>query len=91
MGVCLGLFVLVGDFVVFYDFEFGDVYYDYFMEIGYGNMIDKDIKDFWIRIIKLNYNGDEGKRRICMVVVVLIGRDSLYGCLLYIKCLVFWM
>jgi hypothetical protein len=91
LGACSGLLALAGDLAVSHDFEPGDAYYDYLMEIGYGNTIDKDTKDFWTRTIKSNYNGDEGKRRICMAAVALTGRDSLHGRLPYIKCPVLWM
>ena len=90
-AACSGLVTLAGDLAPADDFEPGDAYYDFLMEIGYGESVTPEIRDFWARTIKGHYHGDEGKRRICMAAVTLAGRDGLHERLPYIKCPVLWM
>lgn len=89
-GATSGLVTLAGNLAPAPDFEPGDAYYDFLMEIGFGKHIDKPTRDFWAKTIRDNYNGDEGKRRICMAAVTLAGRDGLHGRLPYIRCPVLW-
>ncbi|CAI4213457.1 unnamed protein product [Parascedosporium putredinis] len=89
-GACSGLVTLAGDFNPVPEFEPGDNYYDFLMEIGFGKHIDQETRDFWARTIKSNYSGDEGKRRICMAAVTLAGRDGLHERLPYVKAPVVW-
>lgn len=89
-GACSGLVTLGGNLAPAPDFEPGDAYYDFLMEIGFGKHIDKATRDFWAETIRDNYNGDEGKRRICMAAVTLAGRDGLHERLPYIRCPVLW-
>lgn len=90
-AACSGLVTIAGDPAPVHDFEPGDDYYDFLMEIGYGKAVNSEIRDFWARTIKSNYHGDEGKRRICMAAVTLAGRDGLHERLPYIRCPVLWM
>ncbi|CAM1508661.1 Fc.00g055090.m01.CDS01 [Cosmosporella sp. VM-42] len=87
---CSGLVTLAGNLAPAPDFEPGEPYYDFLMDIGFGKSIDKATKDFWTREIRDNYCGDQGKRRICMAAVALAGRDGLHERLPYIKCPVLW-
>jgi hypothetical protein len=61
------------------------------MDIGYGKTVDSELRDFWSKTIRDNYNGDEGKRRLCMAAVALASRDGLHERLPYIKCPVLWL
>ncbi|KAI6853583.1 alpha/beta-hydrolase [Hortaea werneckii] len=90
-AACSGLVTIAGDSAPVHDFEPGDDYYDFLMEIGYGKAVNPKIRDFWARTIKSNYHGDEGKKRICMAAVNLAGRDGLHERLPYIRCPVLWM
>ncbi|KAH8585619.1 hypothetical protein B0O99DRAFT_657213 [Bisporella sp. PMI_857] len=82
---CLGLVSLAGNLDPADDFEPGNGYYDFLIDIGYGKSVDKETKDFWARTIKGCYHGNEGKRRICMAAVNLASRDSLHERLLYVN------
>ncbi|KAG9251911.1 Alpha/Beta hydrolase protein [Emericellopsis atlantica] len=90
-AACSGLVTLAGNLAPAHDFEPGDSYYDFLMEIGYGKAIDKEMRDFWARTIRETYHGDKGKRRICMAAVALAGRDGLHERLSLVKCPVLWM
>ena len=43
------------------DFEPGDDFCNFLIDIGFGKNCDKDVRDFWKKTIKGNYQG--GKRR----------------------------
>lgn len=76
------------------DFEPGQGYYDFLLEIGYGKNLDassSSLRSFWEKTIKTTYQGDEGKRRICMAAINLATRDGLYARLPYVKCPVIWL
>lgn len=73
------------------EFEPGQDYYDFLMEIGYGKDLDTSLRSFWEETIKNTYQGDEGKRRICMAAINLASRDGLYARLPYVKCPVLWL
>jgi pimeloyl-ACP methyl ester carboxylesterase len=73
------------------DFEPGQGYYDFLMEIGYGKDLGASLRSFWEETIKTTYQGDEGKRRICMAAINLASRDGLYERLPYVKCPVIWL
>jgi hypothetical protein len=81
---------LGGDFTPQANFEPGDDYYSFLMDIGYGKNVDEEKKAFWVETIRSNYQGDEGKRRICMAAICLASRDGLYERLPYVKCPVVW-
>lgn len=74
-----------------HDFEPGQGYYDFLMDIGYGKNLEPSLKTFWIETIRDTYRGDKGKRRICMAAINLASRDGLYARLPYIKCPVLWL
>jgi pimeloyl-ACP methyl ester carboxylesterase len=89
-AACSGLLKIAGDRAPAHDFEPGDDYYDFLMEIGFGKNVDKATRDFWAKTILDNYRGDQGKRRICMAAVALAGRDGLHERLPYVRCPVLW-
>ena len=87
-----GFVTMAGDFTPQPpDFEPGDAFYDFMMEIGFGKFTTKEIRDSWAKRTRETYRGDDGKRRVCMAAVALAGRDSLHGRLPYIKCPVLWL
>ena len=88
---CSGLVNIAGDFTPANDFEPGEGYHAFLMDIGFGKTVDSKTKDFWATAIRENYQGDKGKRRICMAAVNLAGRDGLYERLPYVKCPVLWL
>ncbi|VUC26111.1 unnamed protein product [Clonostachys rosea] len=87
---CSSLLNIAGNLVPAHDFESGDAYCDFLMKIGYGAAVTPEIRDFWAESLKINYSGDEGKRRICMAAVCLAGRDGLRERVPYIRCPVLW-
>ncbi|RWA14193.1 hypothetical protein EKO27_g913 [Xylaria grammica] len=78
-----GLVTLGADLAPADDFEPGNDYRDFLMDIGYGKMVEDNVKAFWGESLKANHAGDEGKRRICMAAVTLASRDSLHARLPY--------
>ncbi|CRG88732.1 Quinic acid utilization activator [Talaromyces islandicus] len=74
-----------------HDFEPGQGYYDFLVEIGYGKDLGASLRSFWEETIKTTYRGEEGKRRICMAAINLASRDGLYARLPYVKCPVVWL
>ncbi|KAJ5220559.1 Alpha/Beta hydrolase protein [Penicillium chermesinum] len=88
---CSGLTTLAENLQPVDDFEPGQDYCDFLMEVGFGKAIDEETRDFWSRKIKATYRGNEGKKKICMAAVNLAGRDGLHERLPYITCPVLWM
>ncbi|GAW23678.1 hypothetical protein ANO14919_132530 [Xylariales sp. No.14919] len=86
-----GLVTLGADLAPADDFEPGNDYRDFLMDIGYGKTVEDSVKVFWGESLKANYAGDEGKRRICMAAVALASRDSLHARLPYVRCPVLWL
>lgn len=86
-----GFVQLAADLTPKDDFEPGQDYYDYLMDIGHGKDADAHTRAFWAEIIKNTYQGDEGKKKICMAAINLVSRDGLYARLPYIKCPVLWL
>lgn len=85
-------FVQLGaDLTPKHDFEPGQGYLDFLMDIGYGKKVDASIKSFWGETIGNTYQGDEGKKRICMAAINLASRDGLYARLPFITCPVLWL
>ncbi|RFU31829.1 hypothetical protein B7463_g4515, partial [Scytalidium lignicola] len=91
VAACSGLITLHGDLTPAHDFEPGDAYYDFLMEIGFGKNVKKETRDYWATVIRDNYHGDEGKKRICMAAVNLTSRDGLHERLPGIRCPVLWL
>lgn len=82
---------LAADLTPKHDFEPGQDYYDYLMDIGHGKDVDAFTRSFWEETIRNTYQGEEGKKRICMAAINLVSRDGLYARLPYIKCPVLWL
>lgn len=90
-AACAGLVALHINLTPAHDFEPGDAYYDFLVEIGFGKNVTKTVRDYWAKIIRNNYNGDEGKKRITIAAVNLVSRDGLHGRIPNIVCPVLWL
>jgi len=73
------------------DFEPDSDYCNFLIDIGFGKNCDKSVRDFWIKTIKGNYQGDEGRRRARMAAINLRERDGLHGRLFDVRCPVLWL
>ena len=71
-------------------FEPDDVYCDAVIDIGL-NEVTPEVRDFWRKTIKSNYQGDEGRRRIRMAAINLAERGGLHLRLSDIQCPVLWL
>ncbi|KAL8710428.1 MAG: hypothetical protein Q9220_005029 [cf. Caloplaca sp. 1 TL-2023] len=72
-------------------FEPEDEFCHYLIDIGFGKECDKGTRDFWLRTIKANYQGDDGRRRARMAAINLRDRDGLLNRLFDVKCPVMWL
>ncbi|KAL8691767.1 MAG: hypothetical protein Q9224_004099 [Gallowayella concinna] len=73
------------------DFEPEDDFCNFLIDIGFGKDCDKSVRDFWVKTIKSNYRGDDGRRRARMAAINLRERDGLLGRLFDVKCPVMWL
>ncbi|RKU41002.1 hypothetical protein DL546_004040 [Coniochaeta pulveracea] len=81
-----GLVDLHGDLSPKPDFEPGDGYRDFLLDIGYGKGVTTELVQKWGQSLQETYSGDEGKRRICAAAVCLTTRDGLHKRLPQIRC-----
>jgi pimeloyl-ACP methyl ester carboxylesterase len=72
------------------NFEPGVGYCDAVISIGL-NECSTDVREFWTRTIKENYDGEEGRQRIRMAAINLAERDGLRLRLPDVVCPVKWM
>lgn len=86
-----GFVTMAGNLDPVPDFEPGNDYYDFLIDIGYGKDVDEEMRNYWRRTVKNNYLGDTGKRRICMAALNLSDRDGLHSRLPHILCPVLWL
>ncbi|KAL8956057.1 MAG: hypothetical protein Q9183_006434, partial [Haloplaca sp. 2 TL-2023] len=73
------------------NFEPEDEFCNFLIDIGFGKNSDKSVRDFWVKTIKSNYTGDDGRRRARMAAINLRERDGLHGRLFDVKCPVMWL
>jgi len=73
------------------DFEPDDDFCNFLIDIGFGKNCESNVRDFWKKTIKSNYQGDEGRKRARMAAINLRERDGLHGRLFDIKCPVMWL
>lgn len=73
------------------DFEPSEDYCNFLIDIGFGKDCDKETRDFWVKEIKANYQGDDGRRRARMAAINLRERDGLHGRLFDVRCPVLWL
>lgn len=72
------------------DFTLSDAFCDMVISAAFNNHFASE-HDFWSAVIKINYQGDEGRRRIHAATVNLIERDSLHSRLPDVQCPVLWI
>lgn len=73
------------------DFEPNEDYCNFLIDIGFGKNCDKEARDFWVKTIKSNYHGDDGRRRARMAAINLSERDGLHSRLSDVRCPVLWL
>lgn len=73
------------------DFEPADEYCNFLIDLGFGKKCDSSVRDFWLKTIKGNYQGDDGRRRIRMAAINLRDRDGLHARIFDVKCPVMWL
>lgn len=73
------------------DFEPTDEYCNFLIDIGFGKECDGSFRDLWVKTIKGNYRGDDGRRRARMAAINLRDRDGLHARLFDVKCPVMWL
>ncbi|KAJ5377117.1 uncharacterized protein N7496_004526 [Penicillium cataractarum] len=72
------------------NFEPDDGYCDAVINIGF-NQVAPEVREFWHKTIKSNYQGEEGRRRIRMAAINLAERGGLHLRLSDIQCPVLWL
>lgn len=73
------------------DFKPAEDYCNFLIDIGFGKDCPKETRDYWVKEIQANYQGDEGRRRIRMAAINLSDRDGLHNRLFDIRCPVLWL
>lgn len=73
------------------DFQPDEDYCNFLIDIGFGKDITKENRDFWVKTIQGNYQGDHGRRRARMAAINLRERDGLHGRLFDVRCPVMWL
>ena len=73
------------------DFEPDNDYCNFLIDIGFGKDCPQSTRDYWIKTIKSNYQGDDGRRRARMAAINLRERDGLHGRLFDVRCPVMWL
>lgn len=73
------------------DFEPASEYVNFLIDTGMGKDCDQSARKWWVKEIKANYKGDDGRRRIRMAAINLRERDTLHGRLFDIRCPVLWL
>ena len=74
-----------------HDFEPGDDFCNFLIDVGFGKDCSDNVRDFWKKTIKSNYKGDDGRKRARMAAINLRERDGLLGRLFDIVCPVMWL
>lgn len=72
------------------EFEPDDVYCGALIKVGFNDCSPGDY-EYWRSIIKSNYQGDDGRRRLRMAGINLAQRDGLHPRLFDIRCPVLWL
>jgi hypothetical protein len=73
------------------DFEPDSTFCDYLLGMGFGLDGFKENREYWEKHIKINYKGDDGRRRLRMALINLKDRDGLLGRVSDILCPVLWL
>lgn len=72
-------------------FEPTNEYCDFIVDIGFGKDCPDEKRKLWHELVKKNYQGDEGRRRMREAAINLRERDGLHGRLTNITCPVLWL
>jgi pimeloyl-ACP methyl ester carboxylesterase len=72
-------------------FQPSEDYCNFLIDIGFGKSCPAETRNFWIKQIQANYQGDEGRRRIRMAAINLKERDGLHSRLFDIRSPVLWL
>ena len=73
------------------EFEPSDEYCTFFVNNMFGTDVDSDTRKLWTELIKKNYAGDAGRKRMREATVNLRERDGLHGRVPGIKCPLLWV
>lgn len=73
------------------DFVPTDDYCDFIVDVGFGKNCDASVRKQWHGLVKKNYTGDAGRKRMREAAVNLRDRDGLHGRVSNIKCPVLWL
>jgi pimeloyl-ACP methyl ester carboxylesterase len=72
-------------------FQPDEGYCNFLVDTGLGKNCDPSVRDFRIKKIRENYQGDDGRRRARMAAINLRERDGLHGRLFDVQCPVLWL
>lgn len=73
------------------DFAVPDSFCDFLIDAGFGKEVDQSEREFWMKEMKANYQGDDGRARLYQCAVNLRDRDGLHARVPFIKCPVLWL
>ena len=73
------------------DFSVDDVWCGMVAGVGFGDGVSAETVEFWKKTVSEVYRGDEGRKKVRMAVICLVGRDGLLMRLRDIKCPVHWL
>ncbi|CZS88042.1 uncharacterized protein RCO7_01012 [Rhynchosporium graminicola] len=73
------------------DFQSSDEYCDYLIDTGLGEGCDAVAEAYWVKAVKADCQDEDDLKRIRIVAIILVGRDSLYTRLPDSTCPVLWM
>lgn len=73
------------------DFECPTEFSDFLIDIGFGQDVPSDVRDFWRAQHRRNYPGNDGRERLYMCSVNLRDRDGLQARIADIECPVLWL
>jgi len=72
-------------------FQPTDEYCDFIVDIGFGKDCPSETRKQWHELVKKNYQGDAGRKRMREAAINLRERDGLHGRLTNVKCPVLWL
>jgi pimeloyl-ACP methyl ester carboxylesterase len=72
-------------------FEPSNEYCDFIVDIGFGKECPAEKRALWHKLVKQNYQGDAGRKRMREAAINLRERDGLHGRLTNVTCPVLWL
>jgi microsomal epoxide hydrolase len=73
------------------EFVVADVWCDMIGGLGFGSKASPEIVEFWKKVVRDVYQGDEGRKKLRMAAICLVSRDGLLWRLSDVKCPVYWL